>query len=117
MKTTRLLAVIFFVVLSACGVEKMSTEQLQDAMNAGGQIVAAVRNYRTAQHVLPTSLHDLVPGYIMGIPNTGLGEAYRLFPDVSGGFLLCFDYQRPVKGAVCCFSDHASIWDCSPSGN
>ena len=74
MKTTRLLAVIFFVVLSACGVEKMSTEQLQDAMNAGGQIVAAVRNYRTAQHVLPTSLHDLVPGYIMGIPNTGLGK-------------------------------------------
>lgn len=117
-KSARLLfSILGFFVLSGCGSQRMSTEQLHETMKSGDQIVAAVRSYRSDQLALPSSLDMLSPKYIKSLPPTGFGEAYTLFTDVTGGFLLCFDYQRGVKRGACCFIDRVGIWDCSPPGN
>jgi len=115
MKQLQVVLVLCCIALSACGANKMSPSQLQESMNTGRIVVDAVRYYRASRGTLPLSLGDLRPDFVDREPITSVGEPFRLYPDRFEGFLLCFDHQQNMNGAVCCFSDRTGLWDCSPS--
>ncbi len=86
-------------------------EEREGGVKPGNTIVDAIEKYYHNTGIHPNTLNDLLPQYLIKLPqtSTGYGFAYNLYDD--GTYILKFPYTR--RNWTCGYFSEAKEWECS----
>jgi len=88
------------------------TEQIAANQELAVDIINALAEYHESAGSFPESLEELVPGYLLAIPDTVAGEGFTYDRDDLAGYYLCFDVPG-YECQGCCFHQYVCLWDCT----
>ncbi|MEW6403336.1 MAG: hypothetical protein AB1649_16190 [Chloroflexota bacterium] len=96
------------------------SQEMEDGVLAGNQVVRAIEDYYLNEGKYPTSLLDLVPSYLPGLPVSPAGQPflYRLFeansPLATERYWLSFRVSDQ-QNLTCTYMRRIEYWDCNTS--
>ncbi len=94
------------------------SQEIQDGINRGNQIVKAIEAYHSAMGNYPSAITDLMPVYMKSIPLTTTGQSYfyRLFDPASpiASEVYWLEFRAVDQDhVVCTYMRRIDYWDCN----